>query len=143
MLLRACFTYVKLFLLQNKFKEKVEYRVLIQNLAGVAGGFAPTREGDHKISHSISVYMCIACLLYTSTTVLRKTDSLVKQSSLAPDVKTAVRCSEALPPRLYGLPKIHKEDVPLRPIVSAIGSPTYTLAKHLTGLLKPCLLYTS
>lgn len=60
MLLRACFTYVKPFLLQNKFKEKVEYRVLIQNLAGVAGGFAPTREGDHKISHSISVYMCIA-----------------------------------------------------------------------------------
>ncbi|ERL94967.1 hypothetical protein D910_12239 [Dendroctonus ponderosae] len=34
----------------------------------------------------------------------------------------------------YGLPKIHKSDVPLRPIVSAIGSPTYDIAKYLTRL---------
>ena len=27
-------------------------------------------------------------------------------------------------PKFYGLPKIHKEDVPLRPIVSSIGSVT-------------------
>ena len=69
--------------------------------------------------------------------VLKRTDFLVKRSSLEPDVKAAVRCSEAFPPRLYGLPKIHKPDVPLRPIVSAIGSPTYHLAKHLTELLRP------
>ena len=30
------------------------------------------------------------------------------------------------PPQLYGLPKIHKEGVPLRPIGSTSGSPTYT-----------------
>ncbi|KAG8178608.1 hypothetical protein JTE90_014199 [Oedothorax gibbosus] len=45
--------------------------------------------------------------------------------------------SEALIPRLYGLPKIHKDGIPLRPIVSAIGSPTYLLSKHLANLLKP------
>lgn len=28
----------------------------------------------------------------------------------------------ALPPRIYGLPKIHKENMPLRPICSSIGS---------------------
>jgi hypothetical protein len=39
------------------------------------------------------------------------------------------------PPRLYGLPKVHKEGVPLRPILNNIGTPTYQLAKHLTGLL--------
>ena len=33
------------------------------------------------------------------------------------------------------LPKIHKEGVPLRPIVSNIGAPTYQLSKHLAGLL--------
>ncbi|XP_046395746.1 uncharacterized protein LOC124163008 [Ischnura elegans] len=41
------------------------------------------------------------------------------------------------PPRLYGLPKIHKDGIPLRPIVNAIGSPTYNLAKYLTGVLSP------
>ena len=38
-------------------------------------------------------------------------------------------------PRLYGLPKIHKEGVPLRPIVSNIGAPTYQLSKYLAGIL--------
>jgi hypothetical protein len=38
-------------------------------------------------------------------------------------------------PRLYGLPKIHKEGVPQRPIVSNIGAPTYQLSKYLAGLL--------
>ena len=35
-------------------------------------------------------------------------------------------------PSIYGLPKIHKKDVPLRPIVSGIDSVTYNIAKHLT-----------
>ncbi|XP_021934007.1 uncharacterized protein LOC110836758 isoform X2 [Zootermopsis nevadensis] len=39
------------------------------------------------------------------------------------------------PPRLYGLPKIHKEGAPLRPIVSTIGAPTYRSAQYLAGLL--------
>ena len=38
---------------------------------------------------------------------------------------------------MYGLPKIHKEGYPLRPIVSAIGSPTYLLAKELAQILSP------
>lgn len=42
----------------------------------------------------------------------------------------------ALPPRIYGLPKIHKERVPLRPIVSSINSPVYNLSRFLTGFLK-------
>ena len=41
------------------------------------------------------------------------------------------------PPRIYGLPKIHKDGTPLRPIVSAIGSPTYRLAKKLAQILSP------
>jgi hypothetical protein len=42
--------------------------------------------------------------------------------------------SQLQTPRLYGLPKI-KEGVPLRPIVSNIGIPTYQLSKYLAGLL--------
>ena len=40
-------------------------------------------------------------------------------------------------PRIYGSPKIHKEGIPLRPIVNTIGSPTYHLAKFLAKRLRP------
>ena len=39
--------------------------------------------------------------------------------------------------RFYGLPKIHKENTPLRPIVSGCGSPTHKMAQHLAQILKP------
>ncbi|CAH1261457.1 SLC29A2 [Branchiostoma lanceolatum] len=41
------------------------------------------------------------------------------------------------PPAFYGLPKIHKQDVPLRPIVSGIGSVTYGVASFLAKILGP------
>ena len=40
------------------------------------------------------------------------------------------------PARFYGLPKIHKANCPMRPIVSACGTSTYNLAKYLTKILK-------
>jgi hypothetical protein len=39
-------------------------------------------------------------------------------------------------PRIYGQPKIHKKDIPLRPIVSAIGAPTHALACFLVDKLQ-------
>ena len=41
---------------------------------------------------------------------------------------------------LYGLPKIHKANVPLRPILSAIGTHSFNLAKFLVSLLHPISL---
>ena len=41
------------------------------------------------------------------------------------------------PPKFYGLPKIHKPDTPLRPIVSSCGSVTYGVAKELAKIFKP------
>ena len=40
-------------------------------------------------------------------------------------------------PRFYGLPKIHKQDCPLRPIVSAIGSISYETAKFVAKIIAP------
>ena len=37
----------------------------------------------------------------------------------------------SIPPKLYGLPKTHKEGVLIRSVVSFISSPTYKLAKYL------------
>ena len=41
------------------------------------------------------------------------------------------------PPRMYGLPKIHKPGTPLRPIVLCVSSFAYNLSKHLAGILSP------
>ena len=43
----------------------------------------------------------------------------------------------AVTPKFYGLPKIHKVGIPVRPIVSSRGSITYEVAKELAGILKP------
>jgi hypothetical protein len=40
---------------------------------------------------------------------------------------------------MYGLPKIHKEGAPIRPIISACGTYNYKLAKYLDSILKPLL----
>ena len=45
----------------------------------------------------------------------------------------------AVPPKFYGLPKIHKRGIPLRPIVSSRGSISYELAKELARILKPLM----
>ena len=39
--------------------------------------------------------------------------------------------------KYYGLPKVHKKDVSLRPIISSRGSATYESAKELARILKP------
>lgn len=42
---------------------------------------------------------------------------------------------DPISPRAYGLPKTHKPGIPIRPIVSTIGSPCYS--KHICKILKP------
>ena len=48
-----------------------------------------------------------------------------------------IRPQGSKPGRIYGLPKIHKDGNPLRPIVSSIGTYTYELSKFLADILKP------
>jgi hypothetical protein len=67
--------------------------------------------------------------------VERKIVLLLKNSSFSEKVSQQLRPQGSRPPRLYGLPKVHKQGVPLRPIVNTIGAPHYSLAKHLVGLL--------
>jgi len=47
-----------------------------------------------------------------------------------------LRCSVPQPPKLYGLPKLHKPGIPMRPIISFCGCPTYQLLKYLTTILQ-------
>ena len=62
----------------------------------------------------------------------------LKRSGRLPDgVYSYLRSSAGSTPQLYGLLKVHKQDVPLRPIVSFVSSPTYRLSRFLANLLAP------
>ena len=57
--------------------------------------------------------------------------------AITEDTLNKVRPCGSNPSRIYCLPKLHKSDIPLRPIVSGIGSYTHKLAKYLSDILKP------
>ena len=59
------------------------------------------------------------------------------QTGLNNQTYKAMYPTGCVPPKFYGLPKIHKLDTPLRPIVSSCGSVTYGVAKELAKILKP------
>ena len=48
-----------------------------------------------------------------------------------------LRSTDGLIPRIYGLVKVHKDNFPLRPIVSLIGSPLYELSKYIASIISP------
>ena len=64
---------------------------------------------------------------------------LVHQNILARDVYDRVQPTGSQQPRMYGLPKKHKENIPLRPILSMIGSSQHELATWLVEILVPIL----
>lgn len=72
-----------------------------------------------------------------SEKVMREVIKKIKESSLDDITKKKIIPNSAITPRIYGAPKVHKSNIPLRPIVSTIGSPTYLLEKHLAKRLRP------
>ncbi|XP_072037416.1 uncharacterized protein [Amphiura filiformis] len=53
------------------------------------------------------------------------------------DIKHKIYPTTEEVPKVYGTPKIHKPEAPLRPIVSSIGSLSYNAAKVLANILSP------
>ena len=69
---------------------------------------------------------------------------LANQKILARGVYDRVRPTGSQRLRMYGLPKTHKENIPLRPVLSMIGSSQHELANWLAEILAPVLtLYSS
>ena len=64
---------------------------------------------------------------------------LVKNNHLDNGYLKLLRSVGAQPCKLYGLPKVHKSDVPMRPVLSMIKSAQYGIAKFLDSLLKPLI----
>ena len=63
--------------------------------------------------------------------------SLKRSGAISSQLYSRLYSSAGKTPLLYGLPKVHKPGIPLRPIASFIHSPTYQLSKHLVSMLTP------
>ncbi|CAH3046530.1 unnamed protein product, partial [Pocillopora meandrina] len=63
--------------------------------------------------------------------------TLKRSGYLSEVVYNKIRPRHKQPPRIYGLPKIHKADVPLRPIVSCVNTFAYDLSAYLANILSP------
>ena len=73
----------------------------------------------------------------TETKVHRALKKLEEKGYISKSQWLYLAPRHSTPPQIYGLPKVHKEGTPLRPIVAAIGSPTHPLAKKLASILAP------
>ena len=77
------------------------------------------------------------CTLDLEKQVSSHLSDLVKKGALRKKTAAKLTPRGSSLPRLYGLPTTHKPDVPLRPILSMIGSPTHKLAQWLASCLVP------
>ena len=117
-------------------------------LLKVLSHFAPAVEGglrDLMKVASRAVFLDLGPVTNKDNTariesrIQRRLLQLRKEYLISKQVYEAIRRTGSQRPRMYGLPKIHKKDVPLRPILSMTGSAQHQLAKWLTSLLQPVL----
>lgn len=66
----------------------------------------------------------------------RLVEKLFNRDIIDESQKIKLNNKVTIAPRIYGLPKIHKEGIPLRPICSSINAPAFGLCKYLVDILK-------
>ena len=71
------------------------------------------------------------------TQPITKLKKIKKDSKLDEGTYRTMYPTGCVLPKFYGLPKIHKTDTPLRPIVSSRGSVTYGVTKVLSRVILP------
>ncbi len=75
--------------------------------------------------------------------IVRTLLQLHNNGEITKSIYNRIRPSGSCPPRIYGLPKIHKPHTPLRPIVSCINAPSYKLSKYIASVISPLAGKTS
>ena len=63
--------------------------------------------------------------------------TLKRNGHISEAVYNKIRPRHKQPPRVYGLPKIHKANTPLRPIVSCVNTFAYDASAFLANILSP------
>ena len=76
---------------------------------------------------------------YIESRLQKRLFDLVKADLMPKWIYYPIRPTESQRPRMYGLPKAHKEGTPLCPILSMTGSSHHKLGRWLAGLLQSVL----
>ena len=92
--------------------DKVKYVEKVESILSDRSKFTVVTEPLHKI------------LLQLEDKVNRLLNKLKKDSIITDQLYNSLHVSGSTPGILYGLPKIHKTNVPLRPIFRACGTAT-------------------
>ncbi|XP_075167527.1 uncharacterized protein LOC142239619 [Haematobia irritans] len=82
----------------------------------------------------VKFVLAISCSSFSKMVCISSSPSAIERSHLTSSGK--LRNDVAIAPRIYGLPKIHKEGYPLRPICSSINAPSSQLCKFVVNILK-------
>lgn len=93
-------------------------------------------EYEEKIKNLIEAELkCVeSTMVNPAEKIKQETRKILKKFNLEKKIVIKDFCKI---PHLYGLPKIHKETVPLRPIVSNIGSANHELARFVNKIISP------
>jgi hypothetical protein len=124
----------------EKFLEDNENLVITRADKGNATVILEKKEYDrklHALLEDTSTYKKVN--VDPTLTIQRKNNDIVKRMFENKYIEVALKKSlttyNSVAPRIYGLPKVHKQDAPLRPIVSFIKAPMYNLSKFLANIL--------
>ncbi|XP_046608717.1 uncharacterized protein LOC124299507 [Neodiprion virginianus] len=92
---------------------------------------------EDKMLQQLSNNISYKVVRYDLTSTLQQevkklTTEWFKSKFISDQLRRQIAKTDCLPPRAYGLPKIHKPDTPVRIIVSFTDSPTINLARFLS-----------
>jgi Reverse transcriptase (RNA-dependent DNA polymerase) len=84
---------------------------------------------------------------HSTETLQRKINALIEtwrtKEYINDSVSKKLKSYNSTISKIYGLPKIHKNEIPLRPIVCSINAPTYNLSKYYCSILNNVIGKTS
>ena len=104
-------------------RKVAEYKQKVENILNDLTKFKPSKEDPFKLIQSLE------------DKLNRFLRTLISKGCLNPNLYDKLFSSAASPGIMYGLPKIHKKDAPIRPILSACNMHNFNLAKFLVDPL--------
>ena len=111
-------------------QDTADYKNKVSELLSTSGKFVRLAENETRIREQ-------RLQIYLRSLRSAKTKNIRREHRIEKEVYDKILPCGSRAGVLYGLPKIHKVGTPIRPIISAVKTYNYELAKYLDQILKP------